>query len=581
MKVFSTVEKATLLELANELLSKGYIAQEIFNNVCVAIGTGNDKELTYIHNDLLKAKLEKEPTDPSKFSNERDFWKAVEDEVIKINGLIGIYHKSNDGTGYVIRDLKSAGDRDYIAKSSEKDIKQWLSRAGINIKMTLKDDTMDKPLVIDTFERWITNPIAEETAISGFTYLPVAVNKEPKPIVDKKLNVFRSGFALPVKGDGHLEVLDFLKSQLCADNEYIYEVLIKWMAHLMQFPEEKSNLAMSIYHPRRGIGKSTFAKIVGLLVGKRNTTKSADPKDLEGFNSMLSNKLFIVFDEVAFVGDHRSTGKMKKMVTEGEDRNEKKGKDAEEGSSFCRIAMICNERSGTLASVFERRYFDLPIQADWKDSGRLDDFVNRHHLKDAQSANFLVDGRYNIPWVSNLSYYLLNEVDLNGFNFNEVKSVAMDKEIVHNRILNTYRENSVFAFLWEWLASGEDHIEFTRTVERETYDEKICFGDEKISTADFLDAFKQRLKNEFHDNISPITVTRMLQEQYGFVKRNVTAKWHNTQKQCFFIPSREQLYKLMFENNGAVRVQWELPPLKKNSASKEEQERLLKEKVKF
>lgn len=564
MKKFNTtVEPTTLFGLATELLNNAHISQDTYSKVCgqIAASATNPIQLSTIHNELLRIKSKKEDTDPTRFTDEDKFWAAVEAEKVKINGLIGIYNKSSGAMSYVVRDLEKAGQRDYIDINTEKDTKAWLKRNGINTDLILKTEEMKSPLIVDTFKHWNESKLAEENTILGFTSVPFAINKEPLPVINRELNTWRSSFAIPEKGDGHLEVLEFLKSQTCNNNEYTFEVLIKWMAHLMQKPSEKNNIAMSAYHARRGIGKGTLASIIERLVGVRNSTLEADPKDLSGFNNLLAGKIFINFDEVAFVGDHHQTAVMKKMVTEGKERQEKKGKDAGRGRSFCRILLTTNTRNGTLASVFERRYFDLPIQTGWKDDGILDSFVERHHLKEnEESAKFLTkEGRYDIPWVKNLAHYLLYDVDLKGFNFNEVKSVVEDTETLLNRIHNTYREDAAFAFILEWLASGEDFIEFSSNDDPDTTT-KIKFGEQRVRTADFWKAFQERTKGEFIENTTQIKFTKALQAHFGFVKYQGMV--NNKQANCFRIPSREELYRLCVTDNAAFRVKWELPPLK-------------------
>lgn len=566
MKHHTTVEASTLRELATELKDKSYIEQDELNKVFIAIGSGDAMKMNVLHSELLKIRSKHENKDPKIFADTAKFWDAVENEVQKINGLIGIYHKTSGATSYVIRDLKVAGDRDYIEKTGEKDIKQWLTRAGINIRLTLKTPDSEKPLNVDTFERWVTSPLAEEQALVGFTSVPYPANKPPIPIIGKKLNVFRSGFVVPEKGDSHLEVLHFLKDCICNNNEYIYEVLIKWMAHLVQKPEEKNNLAMSAYHVRRGIGKGTLASIIHLLVGERNSTLEADPKDLAGFNSLLAGKLFINFDEVAFVGDHHSTGVLKKMVTEGKERQEKKGKDASSARSYCRILMTTNTRTGTIGSAFERRYFDLPIQTTWKDQGIIDNFVKTHHLKETDAQRFLVDGRFEIPWVKSMTYYLLNEVSLEGFNFNEVLSVAADEDTIENRIHNTYREDAIFAWLWEWLNSGEESIEFSRwddeTKKPTEVVDTIKFGERNRSTKQIGDAFAQRVKGMYSQPVSYNALIKELQSRFGFIKFNAIPIGGGNKVNVMSIPPRAELFKIMFTDNQSIRVTWQLPPLK-------------------
>lgn len=563
-----TVELQTVIQLVSSLKKEKLITDEEYTDTIELLAQPEMLEdgelLSALHLRLLKKR--EVIVQVKDYFDSNIFSEAVEEEVAKINSLVGIYHKDNGATSYVIRDLTISGDRDYIEKSTKEGIKDWLKRNGIRITMVLLDRNTKKTMTtVDTFEAWVTSAIAEEHAIVGFTKVPTRPDEKLSPIINKKLNVFRSGFPKPEKGTEHLEVLKFLKEVTCGGSEYSYDILIKWLAHLVQRPAEKNNLALSIYHPDRGVGKGTTASIIKRIVGARNAVLDAAPKDLEGFNMMISGKMFINFDETMFAGDHNHHNIMKRLVTEGTERREGKGKDATSIPSFCRILLTTNNASGTLASAFERRYFDLHISRKWKDAGIIDDFVDRHYLRESQGTQFITqDGVYDIPWVRNLVYHLLYEVELKGFNFNNVESEVRGDLALNSRIMNTYRENPLFAFFWEWLASGEDEIEYKEYSElekREVY-KHIRFGQDKIQTFDFIKMYEQHTKQYYKTQLSHNDFVRRLQAEFGFKKRLSRIAGISVAKYVFTIPTREELYQMMFVCNNATRVKWTLPPLK-------------------
>jgi hypothetical protein len=547
-----TVDRRTLTDMVYDNAN-----EESQGELISMIAKAKPKELDAIHINLLKM------FDDSKkaigvFEDPTEYWNCVEAELLKINGILALRQCDNGSVSYIMRDLSNTGDRPYLEYTSTKNAEDYLIRKGIRIQMTLGKN---KPL--NLFEHWCHQPLTQEQSIVGFVREPWSPGAEAPVIIDRRMNIWHSGFNEPVKGDKHLEVLKFIKEVICSNDEYCYDVIIKWMADLVQNPAHKNNLCPVIFSERRGIGKTTFASIIQLIVGKYNGTLDADGKDLQGFDAMIGGKLFVNFDETTFGGDHQQLNSLKKRITNATERNEGKGKDAVSGDSFCRYLITTNSPSGTMGSAFERRFFDLPISPSWKDKGIIDKFVNDYTLKVDVAKKHLKDGVYKIDWVQHMTYFLLREVDLTRFNFNDVKSPMTGDDAIANRMAKTYQENPIFGWLWQWLDSGEDMIKleedrYNRGWINDQFEKEgmVKFGGE-ITKASLYDIFIQQSKGTHGHPPERGSFVQTLRKKYSFVNGKDSA----TRKNTFKVPSREELYKTMFHGEFGMNVTYELPKI--------------------
>jgi hypothetical protein len=107
----------------------------------------------------------------------------------------------------------------------------------------------------------------------------------------------------------------------------IYEYVKQWIAHIIQKPFKKTNVAIVLYSDTKGIGKNCIIDGIGKLL-KNYTAKVGNIEDItRNFNAHLVNKLFISGDEICAKATAVSN-KLKEVITRTEQNLEKKGKDA-------------------------------------------------------------------------------------------------------------------------------------------------------------------------------------------------------------------------------------------------------------
>ncbi len=171
------------------------------------------------------------------------------------------------------------------------------------------------------------------------------------------------GFAVQPKGG--LENIplfyELLEEVICSGDEQWALYLWGWLAHMVQFPEEKPGVAVVMRSDAQGVGKSRFAEYVGSLLG-RHFRPVAHGHHIHGnFNSHLKDTLLLFGDEAVWGGDKSAESIIKQLITELSIMIEMKGKDAFEVKSFHRIMLATNSEWAAPVSLTDRRYFVLDV----------------------------------------------------------------------------------------------------------------------------------------------------------------------------------------------------------------------------
>ena len=174
--------------------------------------------------------------------------------------------------------------------------------------------------------------------------------------------------------------LQLLKRICIEDN--IYEYFKQWIAHIIQFPYKKTNVAIVLYSSTKGVGKNCIVDGINKLL-HGYTAKVKCIEDLtKTFNSHLCNKLFIHGDEISAKAK-KVSDKLKEAITQTQQNLERKGKDVVEVTDHSnwlfmtnnydafkvetgdrRLEMIhcIEERLSTTDSIAFYKYLDDPIQ---------------------------------------------------------------------------------------------------------------------------------------------------------------------------------------------------------------------------
>lgn len=164
-------------------------------------------------------------------------------------------------------------------------------------------------------------------------------------------------------------ILWHIKHVICSGNKEHYDYLLGWLAHMVQYPEDKPGVAV-VLRGKKGGGKDTVANYVGRMF-KSHYMMINQQRHLTGnFNAHQERLLLLHVEEGFWAGNKGEEGPLKSLITSEFATIERKGIDAFQVNSVLRIFMSSNERWVVPASSDERRYFVLDIDDAYTVNGR-------------------------------------------------------------------------------------------------------------------------------------------------------------------------------------------------------------------
>tara|TARA_R110000765_G_scaffold162496_3_gene267280 strand:- start:3047 stop:5470 length:2424 start_codon:yes stop_codon:yes gene_type:complete len=111
-----------------------------------------------------------------------------------------------------------------------------------------------------------------------------------------KLNLYAQPDWEPVKGK--YPRIDWILDVLVSGDEKGKDWLTHWAGAIAQRPERRSMVAVLCMSPQQGIGKSMFGRVLGNMIGERNSTVVSNTALKDSFNASYVTKLLVLADEV-------------------------------------------------------------------------------------------------------------------------------------------------------------------------------------------------------------------------------------------------------------------------------------------
>ncbi len=162
-------------------------------------------------------------------------------------------------------------------------------------------------------------------------------------------------------------ILDHVQKYLCSGSEDNFFYLLAWVAQMIQEAHIKTGVAVILKSKKKGVGKGTFFKLIGKLLGQHNVTLVQDPEQLLGkHNTKIENKILVGLDEVPLRGSEKYEAKLRSLITEDKITIEPKGVDSKTVDCHIRILGMTNVEDPVSLDTEERRFFILEITFDLK-----------------------------------------------------------------------------------------------------------------------------------------------------------------------------------------------------------------------
>jgi len=185
------------------------------------------------------------------------------------------------------------------------------------------------------------------------------------PSLETPPEVFNLWKGFTVQPKGGLENIplfhELLDDVICSGDTDWAIYLWGWLAHMVQFPEEKPGVAVVMRSDAQGVGKSRFAEYVGSLLGSHFQPVTHGRHIHGNFNSHLKDTLMLFGDEAVWGGDRSTESILKQLITEPSMIIEMKGKDVFEVRSFLRLMLATNSEWAAPVGLTDRRYFVLDV----------------------------------------------------------------------------------------------------------------------------------------------------------------------------------------------------------------------------
>ncbi len=237
---------------------------------------------------------------------------------------------------------------------------------------------------------WLKSPLRRE-------YEGIVFDPRKGENADGYYNIW-TGFAVePQKGDCS-KFWFFVREVICAGDEKSYDYLKKWLAYVVQRPDEVHTAI--VLCGGEGIGKNTFVETFGGLWGKHYKQLAAMREALSKFNYHHKDAVVISISEAKWADGRDDEGVLKAMVTDPIFVIEGKGKDQLIVKNFRHFIFSSNNSRPVSVEHDDRRFFYLNVSENRKgDQGFFAD------IRTERAGNGL----------KALLYDLLNE-DLSSFN---------------------------------------------------------------------------------------------------------------------------------------------------------------------
>ena len=314
-----------------------------------------------------------------------------------------------------------------------------------------------KPIVVDDSE--ISNLIRDFWR-SPNTHFYSSVAFDPIPQESAVLNFWQGHGIAPESGECKV-VLDLLYNVICDGNKHQFRYLFHFLAHMLQKPEEKPDVAI-IMIGGQGTGKGMFYRLLK-RIWPYTMLQVHDVDDVIGrFTGALERSYGVWMDEALFTHDRKSMERLKAAISEKEMRIEEKFEPKRTIKSHHRFfAATNNDHFGNI-DTDDRRFF---VQR-----------VSSKHQQDHEYFSSYMSALEGDEEVPALVHTLL-DLDISKFNVHRRPKTA---EHSNQKIRSLH---GVKRYFYDVLQAGQ--FDYGDYVKVDTWDAPI-----QVATKDLIGAFR-------------------------------------------------------------------------------------------
>jgi hypothetical protein len=201
--------------------------------------------------------------------------------------------------------------------------------------------------------------IIEQFLVSPNTHIYDEIAFSPLKTPSTTLNYWRGPTVTPTPGDWSV-IRDFLYQVICSEDLNLYHYLLRYIAHMLQRPEEKPSIAIVLLSGS-GCGKGTFFRLLSAIWSKSALEVSDINQVIGKFNAALEKNYLVMMDEALFKGDKASMERLKSMISEPTIHIEQKYQPSRTIASFHRFFAASNSDHFANIPVDDRRFIFIRV----------------------------------------------------------------------------------------------------------------------------------------------------------------------------------------------------------------------------
>ena len=152
------------------------------------------------------------------------------------------------------------------------------------------------------------------------------------------------------------KILEHIK-HLSGNDDEGYEYILNWLSQIIQFPGILGGVGL-VFRSKQGAGKNAFFEdfFGKKILGEHNTYANKDFNKIVGRFATYQGKLLCCCDEVSGTDTFKNCGLLKGMLTEIDNRIEKKCKDEYRQKNFTRFLLFSNTLTPINLEASNRRF---------------------------------------------------------------------------------------------------------------------------------------------------------------------------------------------------------------------------------
>jgi len=312
-----------------------------------------------------------------------------------------------------------------------------------------------------------------------------AVAFSPLPTPPETLNLWDGSPVEPIAGNSHTIKL-FLQEVICDGDPTLFSYIIRFMAHMLQKPEEKPGVIISLLGGQ-GTGKGTFFTLLRAIWPSTTLTVSDINKVVSGFNAALERNYAVCMDEALFAGDKKAIDRLKSLVTEPVITIEQKYQPSREIESFHRFFLASNHSHVAQIDTDDRRFMFFRVSE--KRKGDFE-YWNKVHaaIKDPAVISAVVSALqridlidFNVRLRPNTKAHIDQKIrSLSGFNRYWFEVLQSGEFKDDNQYLNLAWSEAFFIsthdMMWGWKAYERGQKQYAPRQERDFHSalKRLC-----------------------------------------------------------------------------------------------------------